>query len=321
MFRLCNRRFVGIYFQYITLKSPCSCLVSRKNTNTVQDNEHILKKPISNNYHHDALDMYTSSLVLERTIKWKTDSSSTVDNISRNKTSSIFQSCDDPDHLITYLQQCLDGYCKVTETVLSKFMLTMARHGRVNGLVLIKHINEKYGYSIKKSELQINLAEAHWTNGNLYEMFAIFETFYPEESMKANYILEPIIFTIVSSRGIASVVIVSKFVQSIVRKHGDYCPMSILWKYLFLSELYNDNLEAEKLIRKNSHLMKNIQYLIPSITKVMLEKHKIDCVQRLITMLLKYNQMKSYQWVLRTLFEYYCKYMFLSLVHLNIFLL
>lgn len=321
MFRLCNRSFIGICSKCETLKSSCSTLVSRQNTNVVQDNEHTLKKPTCNNYHHDALDVYTSSLVLENMTKWKTYSSSIAEKVSPSKTNSIFQSCDDPDHLITYLQQCLDGYCKVSETVLSKFMSTMARHGRINGLMLIKRINEKYGYRIKKSELQINLAEAHWTNGNLDEMFAIFETFYPAESMRANFILEPIIFTIVNSRGVASVVMVSKFVHSIVRKHKDHCPMSILWKYLFLSELYSDNLEAEKLVRKNSNLIENIQYLIPSITKVMLEKHKIDCVQRLMMMLLMYNQMKSYQSILRTLFEYYCEYLFLNIVHLKTFLL
>lgn len=312
MFRLCNRSFIGICSKCETLKSQCSSLVSRKNTNAVQNNEHILKKPTCNNYHLDALDVYTSSLVLENMTKWKTDSSPIAEKVPQSKTNSIFQSCDDPDHLITYLQQCLDGYCKVSETVLFKFMSTMARHGRINGLILIKRINEKYGYCIKKSELQINLAEAHWTNGNLDEMFAIFETFYPAESMRANFILEPIIFTIVNSRGIASVVMVSNFVHSVVKKHGDHCPMSILWKYLFLSELYSDNLEAEKLIRKNSNLMENIQYLIPSITKIMLEKHKVDCVQRLMMMLLKYNQMKSYQSILRTLFEYYCKYFGIS---------
>lgn len=321
MFRLYNRSFVSICSKCETLKSSCSSLVSRKNTNTVQDDKRSLEKPICNNYHHDALDVYTSSLVLENMTKWKTDSLSVAGKVSLSKTNSIFQSCDDPDHLITYLQRCLDGHCKINKTVLSKFMSTMARHGRINGLILIKRINEKYGYCIKKSELQINLAEAHWTNGNLDEMFAIFETFYPAESMRANFILEPIIFTIVNSRGVASVVMVSKFVHLIVRKHGDHCPMSILWKYLFLSELYSDNLEAEKLIRKNSYLMENIQYLIPSITKGMLEKHKVDCVQRLMMMLLKYKQMKSYQWILRTLFEYHCEYLFLNPVQLKIFLL
>jgi len=186
-------------------------------------------------------------------------------------------------------------------------MLTMARHGRINGLILIEKLNTKYDYCIKKSELQMHLAEAYWTNGNLDNMFRIFEIVYSSESMKVNYILDPIIYTIVKSRSGASVIMVSKFVKSVVRKYGDHHPMCILWKHLFLSELYDDNLDAEKLMQQNSNLIENIQYFVPNITRNILCKHRIDCVQRLMIMLLKYNRMEHYQWILRSLFEYYCE--------------
>jgi len=283
-------------------------LALNKNTFTAEGKAKKLEKPICN-YHHDALDVFTNSLLLENMMKWKSDNFvNTNYKLSRVKSNSIFELCDDPDHLTTYLQQCLDGYSRVSESALNKFMLTMARHGKIKGLVLIERLNEKYGNCIKKSELQMNFAQAYWINGNLYSMFKIMETSYPIESTKVNYILEPIIHTIVKSHGVASMVMISKFVNAIVIRHGDYHPMCILWKYLFLSELYNDNLEAEKLIRQNTHLIENIQYLIPSLTNKMLKTHKIDCVQRIMIILLKHKRMESYQWILRSLFEYYCEY-------------
>lgn len=284
----------------------------------VQDYEQKLKCPIVGSSSHDAIDAYTNTVVLENITKWKTNSLQNSKKMPIIKSSSIFKACDDPDHLITYLQQCLDGNCKVSKSVLVQFMLTMAKHGRVNGLALIEKLNVKYKYCIEKSELQINFAEAYWTNGNLNCMFKIFETFYPTESMKANYLLQPIIYTIVKSRGIASVVMVSKFANSIIMKHADYHPMCILWKNLFLSELYNDNLEADKLLQKHRNLIEHIQYLVPVITNNMLKKHKIDCVQRLMMILLKYNQMTLYKWILRSLFEYYCKYFHLLSFYIHL---
>lgn len=306
MFRLCNT---------FLLYTPCSkCAIARnvclnfvfhKNTLSAQDKEHKSDKTICN-FHHDALDVFTNTLISENITKWGAHSLS--NELSKVKRNSIFKLCDDTDHLMKYLQQCLDGYSKVTKSTLNHFMSTMARHGKINGLVIIEKLNEKYDYGIMKSELQINFAEAYWTNGNLDSMFNIFEALYLTEPTKINHLLEPIINTIVKSRGVASVVMLSKFVNLIVIKYGNHHPMCILWKYLFLSELDNDNLEAEKLLRQNKDLMKNIQYLVPHITRYSLKKHKIDCVQRLMTILLKYSQIEIYQWVLRSLFEYYCKY-------------
>lgn len=306
MFRLHYKLFLNICAKNEKTKSWCLNLVFYKNTLAIQENVPKSKKSFQN-YHHDALDVYTSTLVLENISKWKTYKFSTSIKLSKTKPNSIFKSCDDPDRLILYLQRCLDGYCKVSESTLFQIMLTMARHGRINGLVLTKRLNEKYGYCIKNSELQMNFAEAYWTNGKLDDMFKTFETFYPVYSMKVNHVLEPIICTIVNSRGGASVVMVLKFVNSIVIKHGDYYPMCILWKYLFLSKLYDDNKEAEELLRLNSNLFHHIQYLVSFITNTMLKEHNIDCVQRLMILLLKQNQMDLYQWVVRSLFEYYCK--------------
>lgn len=270
-----------------------------------QDNGHRLLNKSICHYHHDALDVFTNTVISENVNKWKKFNCLAPNELSKTKTNSILELCDDPDHLIQYLQQCLDGCCKVSESILTRFMLTMARHGRINGLVLIEKLNAKYDYFIVKSELQMHLAEAYWSNGNLDSMFRIFETVYLTKSTKVNYVLEPIIHTIVKSRGSASVVMVSKFVKSIVVKYGDHQPMCILWKHLFLSELYDDNLDADKLTKQNSNLMENIQYLVPSITRNMLEKHRIDCVQRLMMLLLKHNRIDHYQWILRSLFEYY----------------
>lgn len=309
MFRMRNMLLFNICSKCETSKSLVYLnLASNKNTFSVKGNAHKSEKPICN-YHHDAMDAFTNSIILENMMKWKTDNFVTTNNrLPKVKSDSMFELCDDPDHLTTYLQQCLDGYSQVSESALNQFRLTMARHGKINGLVLIERINEKYGNCIKKSELQMNFAEAYWANGNLYSMFKIFETFYSIESTKVNYVLDPIIHTIVKSHGVASVVMVSKFVNSIVVKYGDYHPMCILWKYLFLSELYNDNLEAEKLIRQNTKLIENIQYLTPALTKKMLKAHKINCVQRIMIILLKHKRMEPYQWILRSLFEYYCEY-------------
>lgn len=306
MFRMRNMLLFNICSKCETSKSLVYLnLASNKNTFSVKGNAHKSEKPICN-YHHDAMDAFTNSIILENMMKWKTDNFVTTNNrLPKVKSDSMFELCDDPDHLTTYLQQCLDGYSQVSESALNQFRLTMARHGKINGLVLIERINEKYGNCIKKSELQMNFAEAYWANGNLYSMFKIFETFYSIESTKVNYVLDPIIHTIVKSHGVASVVMVSKFVNSIVVKYGDYHPMCILWKYLFLSELYNDNLEAEKLIRQNTKLIENIQYLTPALTKKMLKAHKINCVQRIMIILLKHKRMEPYQWILRSLFEYY----------------
>lgn len=308
MFRVHKKLLYNVCCELGTPKSLRLNLMLCKSFLAVQDYEQKLKSPIVGSSSHDTLDMYTDTVILENVTKWQTNSLQTSKILSIMKSSSIFKACDDPDHLITYLQQCLDGNCKVSKSVLVQFMLTMAKHGRVNGLVLIEKLNVKYKYYIKKSEFQINFAEAYWINGNLDCMFKTFETFYPKESMKANYVLQPIIYTIVKSRGIASVVMVKKFANSVIMKHGDYHPMCILWKNLFLSELYNDNLEADKLLQKHRNLIEHIQYLVPVITNNMLKKHKVDCVQRLMMILLKYNQMSLYQWILRSLFEYYCKY-------------
>lgn len=311
MFRFRNMLLFNICSKCETSKSLYLNLASNKNTFAVKGNAHKSEKPICN-YHHDALDAFTNNLVLENMMKWKSDNfvstNYELSKVKSNKSDSIFELCDDPDHLTTYLQQCLDGHSQVSESALNQFRLTMARHGKINGLVLIERLNEKYGNCIKKSELQMNFAQAYWINGNLYHMFKIFETFYPVESTNVNYVLDPIIHTIIKSHGVASLVMVSKFVNSIVVKYGDYHPMCILWKYLFLSELYNDNLEAEKLITQNINLLENVQYLAPALTKKMLKMHKIDSIQRIMIMLLKHKRMEPYQWILRSLFEYYCEY-------------
>lgn len=305
MFRLRNKLFFNINCSNCETSKVWLNLTLKKNTFSVEGKALKLEKP-NCDYHHDALDTFTNSIVLENMMKWKPDNFVTTNKkLPKVKSNSVFELCDDPDHLITYLQQCLDGYSQVSESAINQFRLTMARHGKVRGLILIEGLNKKYGNCIKKSELQMNFAEAYWVNGNLYSMFKIFETFYPKESMKVNYVLEPIIHTIIKSHGGASLVMVSKFVKSIVIRYGDYHPMSILWKYLFLSELYNDNLEAEKLITQNTNLIENIQYLMPDLTRKMLKTHNIDCVQRIMIILLKHKRMEPYQWILRSLFEYY----------------
>lgn len=306
MFRFRNMLLFNICSKCETSRSlVCLNLTSKKHTLTVEDKLPKLENSICN-YHHDALDSFTNSLVLENMMKWKSDNFvSTNHKLSRVKSNSIFELCDDPDHLTTYLQQCLDGYSQVSESALNQFRLTMARHGKINGLVLIERLNKKYGYCIKESDLQMNFAEAYWTNGNLHSMFRIFESTYSIESIKVNYVLEPIINTIVKTHGAASVVMVSKFVNSIVIQYRDYHPMCILWKYLFLSELYNDNLEAEKLIQQNTNLIENIQYLTPVLTKKLLKTHKIDYVQKMLIILLKHRRMEPYQWILSSMFEYY----------------
>lgn len=321
MFKLQNKLFFNNCFKCEISKSLFLCLISQKSTLNVQSNRDKLKETISK-YHHDSLDVYTNTLILENTIKWKSDRFLSLNKSSnaKLKSNTSLKSCDDSNHLIIYLKQCLDGHCKTNKTILTQFMLKMARHGQINGLILIKKLNEKYGYCITETELQINFAEAYWTNGNLDNMFTIFETFYPLESVKVHYILEPIIYAIVKSQGIASLVMVLKFVNTIVIKHHDYHPMCILWKYLFLSELYNDNLEAEQLMKKNRNLIKHIEYLIPIIVNKMLQKHKTDHVQRLMIIMLKYNQMESYQKMLRSLFEYYCKYLDVDKLIINIVL-
>ncbi|XP_025205696.1 uncharacterized protein LOC112602000 [Melanaphis sacchari] len=280
-------------------------LTSNKNTFAVEDKVHKLENSTCK-YHHDALDAFTNSLVLENMMKWKSENYvCTNHKLSKIKSRSIFELCDDPDYLTTYLQQCLDGYSQVTVSALNQFRFTMARRGKINGLILIDRLNKKYGNCIEESELQMNFAEAYWTNGDLYSMFKIFESFYSIESAKVNYILEPIIHTIVTSHGAASVVMVSKFVNLIVIKFGDYHPMSILWKYLFLSELFNDNLEAEKLLEQNTNLIENIQYLSLALTRKLLKTHKINYVQKILIVLLKHKRMEPYQWNLSYLFEYY----------------
>lgn len=307
MFKLQNKLLFTIC-KYKTRNDVCFILY--KSMSIVQNNGQNLKKC---NYHHDALDVYTNTLILENSSKWKTkwktdNNFSTTKKLSKCESNSILKLWDDPIHLLKHLQQCLDGYCEVSESALTQFMLTMSKHGQINGLELIEKLNEKYDYSIKKSELQMHLAEAYWINGDLDNMFKHLETLYQIESTKVNYVLEPIIHTIVKSRGGASIVMVLKFVNSIVIKYNDHHPMSILWKYLFLSELYNDNLEADNLMQQNSKLIMYIKYLVPTITKYMLKKHNINCVQRMMAILLTHNQMETYQWIIRILFEYYCEY-------------
>lgn len=308
MLRLQHRLFFNVLCSKCeTLRSASSNSILHENTSTVHGSRHKQNKPICN-YHHDALDIYISTLVLNNVTKWKTDQFSTSNQLSKVKSNSILKYCDDSDSVITYLEQCLDGYCKVSKSVLTQFMYTMAKHGRINGLVLIDRLNRKYNYGIKNSELQMNFAEAYWTNGNLDDMFKVFEIVFPVESTKINFVLEPIIYTIVKSRGGASVIMVSNFVNCIVVKHGDYSPMCILWKYLFLSDLYNDNIAADKLTLQNSNLIEHIQYLVPAIMDNILKLHKMDCAHRLMVMLLKHNRMEFYQLVLKSLFEYYCEY-------------
>lgn len=310
MFKLYRKfMFYTSCFECEITRNVCLNLVFHKSTLCAQDKKHKLDNNICN-FHHDTLDIFTNTLILQNINKWNTHRFSNTNELSKVKSNSIFKLCDDTDLLIKYLQQCIDGNSKVTESTLKHFMLTMAKHGQIDGLILIEKLNEKYNYSIKKTELQMNFAEAYWTNGNLDSMFNIFEALYLTEPSKINYVLEPIINTIVKSRGIASVVMVSTFVNSIAIKYDNYYPMCTLWKYFFLSDLYNNNLEAEKLLQQNKDLIKYIHYLVPVITKCSLKKHNIDCVQRLMVILLKYNQTEIYQWVLRTLFEYYCKYIF-----------
>jgi len=306
MFRLRNKLLFNVNSECEILKNLYLNLILHKSTCVVQDKPKLTN--IINKHPYDAMDVYTNNIISENIKKWKTNNLSTLNKkLSKIKSNSVFKFCDDPDHLIKYLQNCLDGNCNVSQSVLTQFMFTMTKHGRINGLILIEKINAKYDFCINKSDLKMNFAKAHWINGNLNCMFTIFEKFYPLQAMQVNYILESIIYTIVKSRGVASIVVVTQFANSIAVKHGDHYPMSILWKYLFLSELYNDNLEAEKLLRQNNNLIEYIQHLVPIITKNVLKNHNTSYVQKLMVILLRHNRMEIYQWTLRSLFEYYCK--------------
>lgn len=309
MFRLYHKILFNVLcYKCQTLRSVHLNLILHENTLTVHDNRHKLNKSICNYPNNDVLDVYINSLVLKNVTKWKTDQFSTSNKSSNTKSNFITKYCNDPDYLIAYLTQCLDGHCKVSKRLLTQFMLTMTKHGQIYGLVLIERLNEKYNYCIKKSELQLYFAEAYWINNNLCNMLKVFETVYHMESTKINFVLEPIIYTIIKSHGSASVVIVSNFVNNIFIKHNDYRPMCTLWKYLFLSELYNDNLMADQFLQQNNNLMEHILYLIPAIMDHLLNLHNVDCAHRLMVILLKHNQMEIYQLVLKSLFDYYCKY-------------
>lgn len=305
MFKLCKKSLLDVCFECGTPRSIRPAAASRESTLAVARDGRGGHK-----FAGDPLDAYIDAVVSVNAVKWKTGGLSSAPKKPPGRvqpTESVFESCDDPDRLIAYLRRCLDGHCTAGGTVLARFMRTMARRGRVDGLALIEELDARYGghRRIDGSAMRMSLAEAYWTNGDLSRVFETLETFYPADSVKVHHVLEPIIGTVVRSRGVASVVMASKFASSVAAAHDDHHPMCVLWKHLFLSELYDDNAEAEKLMRGNGRLIEHVQYFVPAITNDALKKHRTDCVQRLMTVLLKHDRMKSYQWILRTLFEYH----------------
>lgn len=305
MFKLCKKSLLDVCFECGMPRSVRPAASRRGSTLAVARD--------GREFAGDPLDAYTDAVVSANAVKWKTSglSSSAPERPPRRvqPTESVFESCDDPDRLIAYLRRCLDGHCVARGSVLARFMRTMARRGRVDGLALIEALDARHGGGhrrIEESAMRMSFAEAYWTNGDLSRMFETLETFYPAESAKVNRaLLEPIIGTVVRSRGVAAVVMASRFAGAVAAAHGDRHPMCVLWKHLFVSELYDDNAEAERLMRRDGRLIEHVQYFVPAITNDALKKHRTDRVQRLMTVLLKHDRMKSYQWILRTLFDYH----------------
>ncbi|XP_050523214.1 uncharacterized protein LOC126895420 [Daktulosphaira vitifoliae] len=299
---VCAKRIGNNYQKHKTIGGAIIKLIA-SNSTTAEPKKGTLNKP-TKNYHVDAFDAFTNVLIQEKTNKWKT---STLFNKCKTeiKADILSESSNQTNNLVIYLKKCLENNVKVEERTLRKYLIIFSKYGCINGLITIEKLYNMYNYSIEESNLRIHYAEAYWVNGDILKMLEVFEWFYPTHSFKITCILDPIVYCIVKSKGGASVVLISKFVFSIAHKYGDFYPMCVLWKNFFMSELFDDNLEAEKLLKKNSKLIDSIQYVVPIITRDLLRIDKIDHIYQLMTLMLKHNQTKSYQWILRNLFDYY----------------
>ncbi|XP_050423685.1 uncharacterized protein LOC126835258 [Adelges cooleyi] len=319
------RSFAKVNLKYESTAGLFTKLIFHKTTLVVPAKEELLNNSIKN-YHYDAFDAFTNALVQEKTNKWRYNTFAEHNKIAKIKSNTISKTYHDIDYLITYLQQSLKRSHRINKLLLGKFMITVSKHGRIDGLNIIDQLCDLYEYRVTESKLKMYYAEAYWVNGNLKKMFEILEWFYPIHSTKVLHIIDPIICNIVKSQGEASVVMALNFVNTIMNKYSDFYPISVLWKYLFTSELYNDNIEAERLVQTNSQLIDQIQYMVPTITRDLIKINKIEHIYKLMTLMLKYNRMESYKWILRHLFNYYyimqnvrqCKEIMKHSIELNI---
>lgn len=153
------------------------------------------------------------------------------------------------------------------------------------------------------------LAEALWVNGKIEESLKLFTITYSNEHVRPKVVimlrcLFPILITQHSE------VLVNKIIKSIEQfsiEKNDFIILMYIWKELFESEWFSDQKLSTELLERNVQLLNLIQFIIPTMGKVLLAQHKIQTFNRLLEFTIE-KELKQDTTLIQLLFDYYCKY-------------
>lgn len=293
----------------------------------------------SRNIHqNETVDIYSEHALHEKSYKWsevlfktgfltpKLGVPSITSSIGENK--NLFENCTQ-EELITKLLECIresdsnnlfiglqvskeKSYC-----LPSGFMMCLlkffAKLGHLEGVqMMLDYFKNIYEAEFNKMHgFRYYTAQALWYAGHGEKSLEILEVFYKNNCLKndANCVVNDIIFNALTSRGEASLVLITNFVQKLVDSYSYYYPMAALWKHLTSSDWFADQQLAKNILSNNSELVSVIAPLIPLWCVHCIRFHKIDAVHRLSEVLLMHKCLDRYSSVLHDLFDYYCKYL------------
>ncbi|KAK7870055.1 hypothetical protein R5R35_012009 [Gryllus longicercus] len=275
----------------------------------------------------EILDSFTDRLVQQKVIKWES-----VNNKIRISCSSRQKICQPQENgsnkqlssqntqesttntneiVKHFLHECHKKATESKKPILLNDMHVHVRHSdNISVIPTIKDVsNILSSVEFKNRAHDLHLAQVMWRNGHFENALNLFWSTYEENlniRKRIKCILQVNFADAINTKGEAVLVIIINFSKKFVKKYNDYTLLSYVWESCFLSKWHSDNQIASDLLEKYPKLKDNVQLRVHHITSVSLISHKIDVVQRLFEVLLKYDMKTQYELVLRSLFDYAC---------------
>lgn len=297
----------------------------------------------------DCLDSFIDELVQKKAYKWKhhniqktiqceiersasdIDEQKLQDSSQSNRTDVDVNDIDELitkvirskeyNHIIPILNySARQKYCPSPDLLLEAASI-FSRTGNKAGVHVVKSVCELLNKNefYNQAEYSHYVAEASWVSGNVNEALDMFAFVYKHHASlrrKVRNMTKFLFAECISNRSEASVVLVTNFAKKFAEEYGDYYFLSYLWQFCFLSEWFCDQKMASELLEKYQELRTIIMDRIKVIAVTALRQGKVETVQRLLEVTLKYERRQDYRHILREFFDYKCK--LLAIIHKDI---
>ncbi|XP_054278251.1 uncharacterized protein LOC128996801 [Macrosteles quadrilineatus] len=215
---------------------------------------------------------------------------------------------DDAEELASCIEEKTD-VTKVPNEKLGYLLVYFTKDGNVNGVKAIQSIIKKHNASHFQYYAQYNhyLAEALWLDGKVPTSLNLFSFAYDNTVVRPKVkVMLPNLFTsLVEQHSEATLHTLIYNIEQFSGKKRDDLLLACLWRELYLSTWFSDQEEATKLLLKNSQILKYVQWMVPTMGKMLLKSHRVEDCYRLIQFTLTNNFTHMTDVLIRLLFEYY----------------